>query len=192
MSKIIGIDLGTTNSAVAIIEGGQPKIIENQEGTRTTPSVVALAKNGDRMVGLLAKRQAVTNPDNTVYGIKRFIGRMFDDPEIQKERKLVSYKTEKSDNGGVLVKLGDQQLRPEEISAKILSKIKADVVSKDEKESSIRALLNFGHSFGHALEAIAGFDEKKLLHGEAVSIGMLIAAKLSENLGFISQMFLMK
>ena len=85
MSKIIGIDLGTTNSAVAIIEGGQPKIIENIEGARTTPSIVALAKNGDRMVGLLAKRQAVTNPQNTIYGIKRFMGHMFDDPEVQKD-----------------------------------------------------------------------------------------------------------
>jgi molecular chaperone DnaK len=84
MSKIIGIDLGTTNSAVAFIEGGQPKIIENIEGARTTPSIVAIGKNGDRLVGLLAKRQAVTNPENTVYGIKRFMGHRFDDPETQK------------------------------------------------------------------------------------------------------------
>ncbi|HPR84236.1 MAG TPA: molecular chaperone DnaK [Candidatus Paceibacterota bacterium] len=170
MSKIIGIDLGTTNSAVAIIEGGQPKIIENQEGTRTTPSVVALAKNGDRMVGLLAKRQAVTNPDNTVYGIKRFIGRMFDDPEIQKERKLVSYKTEKSDNGGVLVKLGDQQLRPEEISAKILSKIKADVEAKlGEKitEAVITVPAYFNDAQRKATRdagTIAGLDVKRIIN----------------------------
>ena len=170
MSKIIGIDLGTTNSAVAIIEGGQPKIIENQEGTRTTPSVVALAKNGDRMVGLLAKRQAVTNPDNTVYGIKRFIGRMFDDPEIQKERKLVSYKTEKSDNGGVLVKLGDQQLRPEEISAKILSKIKADVEAKlGEKitEAVITVPAYFNDAQRKATKdagTIAGLDVKRIIN----------------------------
>jgi molecular chaperone DnaK len=170
MSKIIGIDLGTTNSAVAIIEGGQPKIIENQEGTRTTPSVVALAKNGDRMVGLLARRQAVTNPDNTVYGIKRFIGRMFDDPEIQKERKLVSYKTEKSDNGGVLVKLGDQQLRPEEISAKILSKIKADVEAKlGEKitEAVITVPAYFNDAQRKATKdagTIAGLDVKRIIN----------------------------
>jgi len=170
MSKIIGIDLGTTNSAVAIIEGGQPKVIENQEGTRTTPSVVALAKNGDRMVGLLAKRQAVTNPDNTVYGIKRFIGRMFDDPEIQKERKLVSYKTEKSDNGGVLVKLGDQQLRPEEISAKILSKIKADVEAKlGEKitEAVITVPAYFNDAQRKATKdagTIAGLDVKRIIN----------------------------
>ena len=90
MSKIIGIDLGTTNSAVAIIEGGQPKIIENIEGARTTPSVVAIAKNGDRLVGLLAKRQAVTNPENTVYAIKRFMGHNFEDPEVQKDLKNMS------------------------------------------------------------------------------------------------------
>ncbi len=170
MSKIIGIDLGTTNSAVAIIEGGQPKIIENQEGARTTPSVVAVAKNGDRMVGLLAKRQAVTNPDNTVYGIKRFIGRMYDDPEIQKERKLVSYKTEKSDNGGVLVKLGDQQLRPEEISAKILSKIKADVEAKlGEKitEAVITVPAYFNDAQRKATKdagMIAGLDVKRIIN----------------------------
>ena len=130
MSKIIGIDLGTTNSAVAIIEGGQPKIIENIEGTRTTPSVIAVAKNGDRMVGLLAKRQAVTNPDNTIYSIKRFIGHLYDDPEIQKDDKVTPYKIRKGSTGGVEVKLGNQWLRPEEVSAKILGKIKSDVESK--------------------------------------------------------------
>jgi molecular chaperone DnaK len=130
MSKIIGIDLGTTNSAVAIIEGGQPKIIENIEGARTTPSVVSVAKNGDRMVGLLAKRQAVTNPENTIYGIKRFIGHLHDDPEIQKDDKMTPYKIQKGSTGGVEVKLGDQWQRPEEISAKILAKIKSDVEAK--------------------------------------------------------------
>ncbi len=130
MSKIIGIDLGTTNSAVAIIEGGQPKIIENIEGARTTPSVVSVAKNGDRMVGLLAKRQAVTNPENTIYGIKRFIGHLYDDPEIQKDDKMTPYKIQKGSTGGVEVKLGDQWQRPEEISAKILAKIKSDVEAK--------------------------------------------------------------
>ncbi len=170
MSKIIGIDLGTTNSAVAIIEGGQPKIIENQEGARTTPSVVAVAKNGDRMVGLLAKRQAVTNPDNTVYGVKRFIGRMYDDPEMQKERKLVSYKTEKTDNGGVSVKLGDQWLRPEEISAKILSKIKADVEAKlGEKitEAVITVPAYFNDAQRKATKdagMIAGLDVKRIIN----------------------------
>jgi len=130
MSKVIGIDLGTTNSAVAIIEGGQPKVIENIEGARTTPSVVSVAKNGDRMVGLLAKRQAVTNPENTIYGIKRFVGHLYDDPEIQKDDKMTPYKIQKGANGGVEVKLGDQWQRPEEISAKILAKIKSDVEAK--------------------------------------------------------------
>ncbi len=130
MSKIIGIDLGTTNSAVAIIEGGQPKIIENIEGARTTPSIVSVAKNGDRLVGLLAKRQAVTNPENTIYGIKRFMGHNFEDPEVQKDLKNASFKIQKSANGGVEVKIGDKWMRPEEISAMILSKIKTDVEAK--------------------------------------------------------------
>ena len=130
MSKIIGIDLGTTNSAVAIIEGGQPKIIENLEGARTTPSIVSVAKNGDRLVGLLAKRQAVTNPENTVYGIKRFMGHNFADPEVQKDLKTASFKIQKGADGGVEVKIGDKWMRPEENSAMILGKIKADVEAK--------------------------------------------------------------
>ena len=130
MSKIIGIDLGTTNSAVAIIEGGQPKIIENIEGSRTTPSIVAIAKNGDRLVGLLAKRQAVTNPQNTIYGIKRFMGHNFVDPEIQKTKTTAPFKIEKGTDGGVEVGIGNEMKRPEEISAMILSKIKTDVEAK--------------------------------------------------------------
>src|SRR3989344_4676563 len=108
MSKIIGIDLGTTNSAVAVIEGGAPKIIENVEGARTTPSIVSVAKNGDRLVGLLAKRQAVTNPENTVYGIKRFMGHNFEDPEVQKDLKNASFKIQKGGSGGVEVKIGEK------------------------------------------------------------------------------------
>jgi molecular chaperone DnaK len=124
MAKIIGIDLGTTNSAVAIIEGGQPKIIENIEGARTTPSIVALAKNGDILVGLLAKRQAVTNPQNTIYGIKRFMGHKFDDAGMDKVIKTSPFKVSKGPDGGVLVKLGDKDYRPEEVSAMILQKLK--------------------------------------------------------------------
>src|SRR3990167_6932103 len=105
MSKTIGIDLGTTNSAVAIIEGGVPKIIENVEGNRTTPSVVAITKNGDRLVGLLAKRQAVTNPENTISEIKRYMGHGFEDPEVQKDRQTASFKIEKGEGGGVKVKM---------------------------------------------------------------------------------------
>ncbi|MEX2368974.1 MAG: Hsp70 family protein, partial [Candidatus Paceibacterota bacterium] len=120
MSKILGIDLGTTNSAFAIFEGGEPKILENGEGNRTTPSVVALSKNNERLVGQLAKRQAVTNPENTVFGIKRFIGHSFNEDMVTKEKGIVPYEVTESDNGGVSVKLGDKQYRPEEISAMIL------------------------------------------------------------------------
>ncbi len=130
MAKIIGIDLGTTNSAVAIIEAGQPKIIENLEGNRTTPSVVSVNKNGERAVGQIAKRQAVTNPENTVYGVKRFMGHSFTDKEVQNDIPRVAYKIKASENGGVSITLGGKDSRPEEISAMILQKIKADVEAK--------------------------------------------------------------
>lgn len=130
MAKIIGIDLGTTNSAVAIIEAGQPKIIENLEGNRTTPSVVSVNKNGERSVGQIAKRQAVTNPENTVYGVKRFMGHSFKDKEVQSDIPRVAYKIKESPNGGVSIALGGKDSRPEEISAMILQKIKADVEAK--------------------------------------------------------------
>lgn len=130
MAKIIGIDLGTTNSAVAIIEAGQPKIIENLEGNRTTPSIVSVNKNGERSVGQIAKRQAVTNPENTVYGVKRFMGHSFTDKEVQNDIPRVAYKIKASSNGGVSISLGGKDSRPEEISAMILQKIKTDVEAK--------------------------------------------------------------
>ncbi len=130
MAKTIGIDLGTTNSAVAVMEAGQPKILENSEGARTTPSIIAMSKAGERLVGLLAKRQAVTNPKNTVFGIKRFIGHNFDDEAVQKDKGIVPFEVKKSATGGVLVKMGEKDYSPEEISAMILSKIKADVEAK--------------------------------------------------------------
>jgi molecular chaperone DnaK len=130
MAKIIGIDLGTTNSAVAVMEAGSPKIIENAEGARTTPSIVAVSKTGERLVGLLAKRQAVTNPKNTVFGIKRFIGHTFSDAAVQKDKTTVPYEMKEGANGGVLVKMGDKDNRPEEISAMILQKLKADAEAK--------------------------------------------------------------
>jgi molecular chaperone DnaK len=130
MSKIIGIDLGTTNSAVAIMEAGNPKILENAEGARTTPSIVAVSKTGERLVGLLAKRQAVTNPKNTVFGIKRFIGHTFDDSAVQKDKAIVPFEVTKSGTGGVRVKMGDKDYSPEEISAMILSKMKSDAEAK--------------------------------------------------------------
>jgi len=127
MAKVIGIDLGTTNSAVAYMEGGEPTIIPNAEGGRITPSVVAFTKNGERLVGQVAKRQAITNPDNTIYSVKRLMGRRFTDPEVQRTMKMVSYKIEPAPNGGVLIVLGNgQKLTPPEVSAMILQKLKTD------------------------------------------------------------------
>lgn len=130
MSKIIGIDLGTTFSAVAVVEGGEPRILENSEGSRTTPSIVSVSKTGERLAGLLAKRQAVTNPKGTVYQIKRFIGHSFDDPAVQKDIKTVPFEVKKAPDGGILVRMGDKDYRPEEISAMILQKIKTDAEAK--------------------------------------------------------------
>jgi molecular chaperone DnaK len=126
MARIIGIDLGTTNSVVAVIEGGEPTVIPNAEGERLTPSVVAMRPSGERLVGRLARRQAVTNPENTVFSIKRFIGRKFDDPEVQRDIKLVPYKVTKAANGDCQVVLGGKTHSPQEISAMILQKLKAD------------------------------------------------------------------
>ncbi|XLQ20278.1 MAG: molecular chaperone DnaK [Candidatus Moraniibacteriota bacterium] len=130
MGKILGIDLGTTNSAMAVVEGGQPEIVENKEGNRTTPSMVAVNKNGERLTGLLAKRQAVTNPENTLYSIKRFIGKKFDDAEVQEDIKLSPYELVKGDNGSIKVKMGDKDYTPQEVSAMILGKLKADAEEK--------------------------------------------------------------
>src|SRR5436190_5868184 len=127
MAKVIGIDLGTTNSAVAYMEGGEPTIIANAEGGRITPSVVAFTKSGERLVGQVAKRQAITNPDNTIYSIKRLMGRRFSDPEVQRTMKMVPYKVSEASHGGVDVELGDgKKLSPPEISAMILQKLKTD------------------------------------------------------------------
>ena len=126
MSKILGIDLGTTFSAMAYVEAGEPKILENKEGGRITPSVAAIAKNGERLVGILAKRQAVTNPKNTIFSVKRLIGRKFSDAEVQKDKNLLSYELRESSSGGVEIKMGEDWYRPEEISAMILQKLKFD------------------------------------------------------------------
>jgi molecular chaperone DnaK len=122
MGKIIGIDLGTTNSCVAVMEGGQPTVIANQEGNRTTPSVVAFTKSGERLVGQVAKRQAITNPENTIFSIKRFMGRRFD--EVNEEMKMVPYKAVRGDNGDARVDIGGKKYSPPEISAMILTKLK--------------------------------------------------------------------
>lgn len=170
MSKIIGIDLGTTNSAVAFIEGGVPKIIENVEGNRTTPSVVATTKNGDRIVGLLAKRQAVTNPENTISEIKRYMGHRFDDPGVQKDKGSAPFKIEAGEDGGVKVKMSEKFYRPEEISAMVLQKIKADVEAKlGEKitEAVITVPAYFNDAQRKATKdagQIAGLDVKRIIN----------------------------
>ena len=170
MAKIIGIDLGTTNSAVAVMEAGAPKIIENAEGVRTTPSIVAVSKTGDRLVGLLSKRQAVTNPKNTVFGIKRFIGHTFSDPAVQKDKATVPFEVNQAPTGGVLVKMGEKDFRPEEISAMILQKLKVDAEAKlGEKitEAIITVPAYFNDSQRQATKdagQIAGLDVKRIIN----------------------------
>lgn len=124
MAKVIGIDLGTTNSCIAIMDGKEPKVIENAEGARTTPSIVAISGDGERLVGQPAKRQAVTNPENTIFAVKRLIGRRYDDPVTEKDKKLVPYKIVKGDNGDAWVEAGGKKQSPSQISAMILQKMK--------------------------------------------------------------------
>lgn len=170
MAKILGIDLGTTNSAMAIMEGGEPRVLENAEGQRTTPSVVAIAKNGERLVGTLAKRQAVTNPKNTIYGIKRFMGHSFKDKAVQDDKGIVPYEIKAGPDGGVEVHLGDKDYRPEEISAMILSKLKADAEAKlGEKitEAVITVPAYFDDAQRNATKAagqVAGLDVKRIIN----------------------------
>ncbi len=170
MSKIIGIDLGTTNSAVAIMEAGSPKILENAEGARTTPSILAQSKTGERLVGLLAKRQGVTNPKNTIYQIKRFIGHTFDEQAVQKDKASVPFELRKSDNGGIEVKMSDKWYRPEEISAMILQKLKNDAEARlGEKitEAVITVPAYFNDSQRQATKdagKIAGLDVKRIIN----------------------------
>ena len=130
MAKVIGIDLGTTNSVVAVMEAGEPTVLDNSEGSRTTPSIVAMTKGGERLVGQVAKRQAVTNPENTIYSIKRLMGRKYDDPEVQRTLKSVPYKITRAANGDARVTMGGREFSPPEVSAMILQKLKADAESK--------------------------------------------------------------
>ncbi len=130
MAKILGIDLGTSNSAMAVVEIGQPRILENKEGARTTPSVVAVSKAGERFVGVTAKRQAITNPENTIFSAKRLIGRRFSDIEVQKDKELLPYELREAKGGGVELKMGDKWYKPAEISAMVLQKMKADAEDK--------------------------------------------------------------
>ncbi|PIZ77487.1 MAG: molecular chaperone DnaK [Parcubacteria group bacterium CG_4_10_14_0_2_um_filter_7_35_8] len=174
MAKILGIDLGTTYSAMAIIENGEPKIIENKEGARITPSVVSLTKTGERLVGIVAKRQAVTNHQNTIYSIKRLIGRKFTDPEVQRDKKLLPYEIKESSDGGVEVKMGsdanERWFKTPEISAMILQKLKQDAEAKlGEKitEAIITCPAYFDDSQRKATKVageIAGFDVKRVIN----------------------------
>ena len=170
MSKILGIDLGTTNSAIAIVRGGEPEIIENAEGGRTTPSVVAISKTGEKLVGLLAKRQSVTNPKNTIYQIKRFIGHNFDEPAAAKDRTAVPFETQKSANGGIEVKMADKWYRPEELSAMILQKLKQDAearLGETITEAVITVPAYFNDSQRQATKdagKIAGLDVKRIIN----------------------------
>lgn len=170
MAKILGIDLGTTNSAMAIMEGGESRVLENNEGGRTTPSVVAIAKNGERLVGTQAKRQAVTNPKNTIYGIKRFMGHAFKDDVVQKDKDIVPYTISAGTSGGVEVTLADKQYRPEEVSAMILTKLKQDAEAKlGEKitEAVITVPAYFDDSQRAATKAageVAGLNVRRIIN----------------------------
>jgi molecular chaperone DnaK len=176
MGKIIGIDLGTTNSVVAVMEGGEPTVIPSAEGGRTVPSVVAFTKSGERLVGLLAKRQAVTNPQNTVFSIKRFMGRRWDDPEVQRSKKLVPYEVEKdAKSDGVVVKIGDKTYTPPEISAMILQKLKADAeayLNEKVTEAVITVPAYFDDTQRQATKdagRIAGLDVKRIINEPTAS-----------------------
>jgi len=169
MAKVLGIDLGTTNSAMAIIEGGEPKVLENAEGARTTPSVVAVTKTGERLVGQVAKRQSVVNPANTLYSIKRLIGRRWDDEEVQRDLKVLPFKINHAGEG-VKIEMGGKDYTPQEISAMVLAKLKADAEAKlGEKitEAVITVPAYFDDSQRQATKdagRIAGFDVKRIIN----------------------------
>jgi molecular chaperone DnaK len=170
MAKIIGIDLGTTNSCVAIMEGGKPKVIENSEGSRTTPSVVAYTEDGEILVGAPAKRQAVTNAKNTVYAVKRLIGRRFEEKEVQKDIHLMPYKIVKADNGDAWVEVRGKKIAPQQVSAEILRKMKKtaeDYLGEDVKEAVITVPAYFNDSQRQATKdagRIAGLDVKRIIN----------------------------
>ena len=169
MSKIIGIDLGTTNSAMAVMQSGKPEIVANSEGNRTTPSVVAVNKKGERLVGALARRQQVTNPKNTIYEVKRLIGRKFEDKEVQKDLKLMGYEIVKSGKS-TKVKMGDKEYSPEEISAMVLGKLKADAeafLGDTVTEAVITVPAYFDDSQRQATKdagKIAGLEVKRIIN----------------------------
>jgi molecular chaperone DnaK len=170
MAKIIGIDLGTTNSCVAIMEGGKPKVIENSEGSRTTPSVVAYSEDGEVLVGAPAKRQAVTNARNTIYAVKRLIGRRFEDPETQKDIKLMPYKIVRADNADAWIEIRGKKISPQEVSAHVLRKMKKtaeDYLGEEVKEAVITVPAYFNDSQRQATKdagRIAGLDVKRIIN----------------------------
>ncbi len=170
MSKIIGIDLGTTNSCVAVMEAGDPVVIANAEGSRTTPSVVAFTDKGERLVGQIARRQAITNPENTIYAIKRLIGRKFTDPEVKKDIEIVSYKISKAKNEDAWVKVRDKEYSPAEISAMILQKMKQtaeDYLGEEVKDAVITVPAYFNDSQRQATKdagRIAGLNVQRIIN----------------------------
>ncbi len=170
MGKVIGIDLGTTNSCVAIMEGGEPKVLTNAEGGRTTPSVVAFTDKGERLVGMLAKRQAVTNPENTIFAVKRLIGRKFNDPEVQKSREIMPYKIVEGPNGDAYVEVQGKKYSPAEISAMILGKMKQtaeDYLGEEVKEAVITVPAYFNDSQRQATKdagRIAGLNVLRIIN----------------------------
>lgn len=170
MGKILGIDLGTTNSAMAIVESGEPTIIENTEGNRTTPSIVGISKTGERLVGVLGRRQAVTNPKNTIFGVKRFVGHQFADKSVQKDKDIVPYGMKEGSDKGVMITLADTDYRPEEISAMILQKLKKDAETKLGEEIT-EAIITVPAYFNDAQRKatkdagkIAGLDVKRIIN----------------------------
>jgi molecular chaperone DnaK len=170
MAKVIGIDLGTTNSCVAVMEGGQPKVIENSEGERTTPSIVAYTDDGQTIVGRPAKRQAVTNPHNTLFAIKRLIGRRFEDPMVKKDIEMVPYKITRADNGDAWVEVKGKKLSPQEVSAQILVKMKKtaeDYLGEKVTEAVITVPAYFNDSQRQATKdagRIAGLEVKRIIN----------------------------
>lgn len=175
MGKIIGIDLGTTNSCVAVMQGGEPVVVPNTEGNRTTPSIIATTKDGERLVGQLAKRQAVTNSDNTVYSVKRFIGREWDDESVQRDVKLMSYKLTKGKKGDVRVHMGGKDFAPQEVSAMVLQKLKADAeafLGEKVTEAVITVPAYFDDSQRQATKdagKIAGLEVKRIINEPTAS-----------------------
>tara|TARA_Y100001933_G_scaffold263756_1_gene326518 strand:- start:159 stop:2087 length:1929 start_codon:yes stop_codon:yes gene_type:complete len=181
MGKIIGIDLGTTNSCVAVMDGGEAKVIENAEGDRTTPSIIAYSSDGETLVGQPAKRQAVTNPDNTLFAIKRLIGRQFGDDVVQKDIKMVPYKIDKADNGDAWVDVNGEKMSPPQISAQVLQKMKKtaeDFLGEDVKEAVVTVPAYFNDSQRQATKdagKIAGLDVKRIINeptAAALAYGM--------------------